>query len=128
MLDSTGTSTSSKSKLDKPYRDFPLTPHNSGAWMKKIRGKIFYFGRWARRSNGELVRVENDGWEEALKLYQAQARRVKKLSRTVFPVLFGTCGFSITPISRKVKKVSRAINTEKITLFYNSDQECQPNA
>jgi integrase len=57
----------------KPYPDFPLTPHPSGAWQKKIRGKIHYFGKWARRVNGKLVRVEGDGWKEALELYKAVA-------------------------------------------------------
>jgi integrase len=57
----------------KPYPDFPLTPHPTGAWQKKIRGKIHYFGRWAKRVNGQLVRVEGDGWKEALELYRAQA-------------------------------------------------------
>src|SRR5207253_829138 len=57
----------------KPYPDFPLTPHASGAWQKKIRGKIHYFGRWANRVNGKLVRIEGDGWKEALELYKAQA-------------------------------------------------------
>jgi integrase len=57
----------------KPYPDFPLTPHPSGAWQKKIRGKIHYFGKWARRVNGVLIRVEGDGWEEALDAYKAVA-------------------------------------------------------
>jgi integrase len=57
----------------KPYADFPLTPHASGKWMKKIRGRIHYFGNWAKRANGQLVRVEGDGWEQALALYKAQA-------------------------------------------------------
>jgi integrase len=57
----------------KPYPDFPLTPHASGAWMKKIRGKIHYFGKWARRVDGKLVRVPGDGWEEALEQYKAVA-------------------------------------------------------
>src|SRR6516165_8637542 len=57
----------------KPYLDFPLTPHASGAWQKKIRGKIHYFGKWARRVNGKLVRVEGDGWKEALEAYKAVA-------------------------------------------------------
>jgi integrase len=57
----------------KPYSDFPLTPHASGTWQKKIRGKIHYFGRWAKRVNGQLERIEGDGWKEALEEYKAVA-------------------------------------------------------
>jgi integrase len=31
----------------KPYEGFPLTPHPSGRWCKKIRGKLHYFGKIA---------------------------------------------------------------------------------
>ena len=41
--------------------------------MKKIRGKIHYFGRWGRVVGGKLERVEGDGWKDALELYKAQA-------------------------------------------------------
>jgi integrase len=57
----------------KPYPDFPLTPHPSGSWQKKIRGKIHYFGRWARRVSGKLERIEGDGWKDALEEYKAVA-------------------------------------------------------
>src|SRR5437899_3714608 len=52
---------------------FPLSPHASGKWQKRIRGAIHYFGCWARRVNGTLERVEGDGWREALEEYRKVA-------------------------------------------------------
>jgi len=41
---STRSHRSRKSKCKKPYKDFPLTAHPSGRWVKKCRKKAFYFG------------------------------------------------------------------------------------
>jgi integrase len=59
-----------KERPPKPYKDFPLYAHPLGYWSKKILGTIHHFGRWGRVQNGQLVRVEGDGWKEALETYQ----------------------------------------------------------
>src|SRR5206468_4061938 len=55
----------------KPYKGFALTPHPGGYWVRKIAGKVFYFGRWGRMVNGRMVRYEGDEWEARWKAAEA---------------------------------------------------------
>ena len=56
----------SADKPARPYPNFPLFPHATGRWAKKIKGKLHYFGKW----KGELY---EESWQAALELYKQQA-------------------------------------------------------
>ncbi len=48
-----------KSKPAKPYEGYPLFPHASGRWAKKIRQKIHFFGRWGNTVAGEIIPMDD---------------------------------------------------------------------
>ena len=57
----------------KPYPEFPLQPHASGHWSKRIRGRMCYFGKWGQRQNGHLELLPDGGaWRAALERYKAE--------------------------------------------------------
>ncbi len=41
------------SRSGKPHPDFPLFPHATGRWAKKVRGKFAFFGKVADDPKGE---------------------------------------------------------------------------
>ena len=49
------TKSSGSGKVSKPNPDFPLWPHPSGRWCKKIRGRAHYFGKIADDPKGEAA-------------------------------------------------------------------------
>lgn len=50
MADSTGSE-----RVRKPRPDFPLFPHATGRWAKKVRGKFVFFGKTADDPDGEAA-------------------------------------------------------------------------
>ena len=67
-----------REKPAKPRPDFPLFPHATGRWAKKIKGKLHYFGPWADAA-AALARYV----EERDDLYAGRKPRRKREGLTV---------------------------------------------
>ncbi len=56
----------SAQKPRKPYPDFPLFPHATGRWAKKIKGKLHYFGKVADDPDGAAAVLKYQDQREDL--------------------------------------------------------------
>ena len=82
-------------KSPKPYPGFPLTPHPSGRWCKKIRGRLHYFGKLAE-PEAALERF-NLAWP-----YLKDGRAVRPLDSTDVYTLRMLCNEFLTNKKNKL--------------------------
>ena len=65
-----------RQKPPKPYPDFPLFPHATGRWAKKIKGKLVYFGKVADDPDGAAAVVQCQ--EQREDLYAGRKPRARR--------------------------------------------------
>ena len=104
---------SNPSKPQKPHPDFPLFPHATGRWAKKVRGRFCFFGKvaddpkgekaletWLEQKDDLLAGRTPRGKAEGLTLRELLDRFVvgkrhlldtREISAKHFAELYGTC-------------------------------------
>ena len=100
-------------KTQKPHPDFPLFPHATGRWAKKVRGRFCFFGKVADDPKGEKAlelwleqkddllagrtpRVKAEGFtlRELLDRFMVSKRHLldtREISAKHFAELYATC-------------------------------------
>ncbi len=73
-------------KAAKPYPEFPLFPHATGRWAKKVRGKLVYFGKVADDPKGDDALGQWNKEREAL-----LAGRNPRVERSDAPDVHSLC-------------------------------------
>ncbi len=92
--------TSKSAKPAKPRKDWPLFPHATGRWAKKVRGRLHYFGPWSD-PNGALNR-----WlDQKDDLLAGRKPRAKATSRSVS--VSDGCNLYLDHIEAQVSKGRR---------------------
>lgn len=90
-----------RQKPKKPHPDFPLFPHASGRWAKKVNGRFHYFGTW------------EDGHQAALNRWLEQKDDLlagrKPRSTNINGVSVGdACNHYLASIDDKVRRGERS--------------------
>jgi len=102
-------------KPKDPYPGFPLGASTAGWWVKRIRGKLHYFGHWFKVRNGQIERLPDDGWQAAIELYKAQADDLHA-GRTPRVKKIGGEGLTVGELrGRFLTAKSRALDASEIT-------------
>ncbi len=109
-----------KDKPAKPYADFPLFPHATKRWAKKIRGKTCYFGPWSDPQGaldryldqkddlhaGRTPRVRSDGLtvRELANGFLTSKRHLldtREITDRTFRDYYTTCGRLVAAFGKK---------------------------
>ena len=103
-----------RQKPSKPYPDFPLFPHATGRWAKKIRGSLVYFGKVADDPEGSAALLKYQ--EQADDLHAGRKPREK------------TDGFTVMALSNRflsVKQIAKNDGELSPRTFYAYYRACQ---